>query len=281
MTHKQFTYDDYMETVEAIRARTHYRPTIGLVLGSGLSSLADELHGADVIPTKSLPHWPPSTVEGHSGQLVIGRLHGHDVLIQQGRIHFYEGYTLPQVTLPVRVMKLLGIKTYILTNAAGGLNPAFSVGDLMLITDHIGFVGMTGSNPLFGPNEDRFGPRFPDMTFAYDRELQQVARDAASQVGFALQEGVYGWISGPNFETPAEIRFLHAAGADAVGMSTVPSVIVARHAGMRVLGISTITNVAPHHPEPDHVTSHEEVMETGAIVVPRLRALLEEVVRRL
>jgi purine-nucleoside phosphorylase len=281
MTHKQFTYDDYMETVDAIRSRTRYRPTIGLVLGSGLSSLADDMDGADVIATESLPHWPRSTVEGHSGRLVFGRLRGHDVLIQQGRIHFYEGYTLQQVTLPVRVMKLLGIDTYILTNAAGGLNPAFSVGDLMLITDHIGFVGMTGSNPLFGPNDERFGPRFPDMTFAYDRGLQQVARDAAAQVGFSLREGVYGWISGPNFETPAEIRFLHAAGADSVGMSTVPSVIVARHAGMRVLGISTITNVAPHHPQPDHVTSHEEVMETGAIVVPRLRALLEELVSRL
>jgi purine-nucleoside phosphorylase len=181
----------------------------------------------------------------------------------------------------MRVMQLLGIDTVILTNAAGGLNPTFAAGDLMLITDHIALAAMTGDNPLHGPNDDRFGPRFPDMTFAYDRGLQQLARDAAGALGNALHEGVYVWLTGPNFETPAEIRMLHALGADAVGMSTVPSVIVARHMGVRVLGISTITNVAPHQPEPDHETTHDEVIETGAIVVPRLRALLLEILKRL
>lgn len=276
-----FSYEQYMETVAAVQARTAFRPKIGLVLGSGLSALADDMDAADVIPYGELPHWPQSTVPGHSGRLVIGRLAGHDVVIMQGRAHYYEGYSLAQITLPVRVMHLLGVETYIVTNAAGGVNPAFDAGDLMLITDHINFMGMAGNSPLRGPNLDQFGTRFPDMTFPYDPALQDVARAAAAAVGLTLREGTYTWLAGPNFESPAEIRFLHAIGSDAVGMSTVPSVIVARHAGLRVLGISTITNVAPHHPRPDHQTTHEEVMETGNIVVPRLKALLQEILRRL
>ncbi len=276
-----FTLAHYQEAADAIRTRTKQRPTLGLVLGSGLSSLADGIPDADIIDYADIPHWPRSTVEGHSGRLVIGELQGHTVLIMQGRVHSYEGYTPQQITLPVRVMKLLGIETIILTNAAGGINPDFEAGDLMLITDHINWAGMTGLNPLKGPNVDYFGLRFPDMTFPYDPALCQLAREVAAEQEQTLREGVYTFLSGPNFESPAEIRMFHTLGVDAVGMSTVPSVTVARHAGMRVLGISSITNVAPHHPKPDHVTSHEEVMETGAIIVPRLMALLNGILQRL
>lgn len=276
-----FTIEQLHTTARAITERTAIRPRIGMVLGSGLSALADNIDGADVIPTAELPHWPRSTVEGHSGRLVLGELASQPVLIQQGRIHFYEGYSVHQVTLPVRVMRLLGVEILIVTNAAGGLNPTFAAGDLMLIRDHISFPGLAGVNPLRGPNLASFGPRFPDMTFAYDPDLRALAHEAALENDLRLQEGVYAWIGGPNFETPAEIRFLHQAGADAVGMSTVPSVIVARHAGMRVLGISTITNVAQHFPSPTHVTTHEEVIETGNIVVPRLRRLLLTLLGRL
>lgn len=276
-----YTLEQYQAAADAILARTHHRPTVGIVLGSGLSSLADGIPDADVIDYAEIPHWPRSTVQGHSGRLVIGRLEGQTVLIMQGRSHTYEGYEPHTTTLPMRVMRLLGVEVLIITNAAGGLNPAFVPGDLMVITDHIGWAAMAGVNPLRGHNLDFFGPRFPDLTFAYDRDLQRIAHSAAATLGFALREGVYMWITGPNFETPAEIRMLHRLGGDAVGMSTVPEVIVARHAGMRVLAVSTITNVAPHHPAPDHVTDHEEVLETGRIVVPRLSALLRAILQQL
>lgn len=272
--------EQYEAAAEYITSQTFRRPKIALVLGSGLSSLADEFEDADIINTEDIPYWPKSTVEGHAGRLVLGILEGQEVLIMQGRIHSYEGYDPQEITLPIRVMKVMGIETVILTNAAGGINPNFEAGDLMLITDHINWVGMAGMNPLKGENLDVFGTRFPDMTFAYDRELNQIARDVAAAEGIGLREGVYTWLSGPNFETPAEIRMFHVLGADAVGMSTVPSVLVARHAGMRVLGISTITNIAPHHPDPDHVTSHEEVMETGLIVVPKLKALIRGILAK-
>jgi purine-nucleoside phosphorylase len=275
-----YQLSDYQTAAETIRGRTTFRPKIGLVLGSGLSSLADTIPNADIIDYADIPNWPRSTVEGHSGRLVLGALEGQSVLIMQGRVHTYEGYSAHDVTFPIRVMKLLGIETVILTNAAGGLNPAFHAGDLMLITDHINWVGMAGLNPLKGQNDTNFGVRFPDMTFAYDRELQKLAREAARETGVDLREGVYTWLSGPNFETPAEIRMLYRLGSDAVGMSTVPSVIVARHAGMRVLGISTITNVAPHHPSPDHETTHDEVIETGKIVVPKLITLLRGILQK-
>ena len=274
-----FTLEQYQAAADAIQARTKHKPTIGLVLGSGLSSLADAIPNADIIDYADIPNWPRSTVEGHSGRLVIGELEGKSVLIMQGRVHSYEGYDLHQVTLPARVMHLLGIDTIMLTNAAGGINPDFKAGDLMLITDHINWVGMGGLNPLKGPNMDAFGTRFPDVTFAYDRELSQLARDVAASNGIGLREGTYTFLSGPNFETPAEIRMLHVMGCDAVGMSTVPTVLVARHAGMRVLGFSTITNVAPHNPHPDHVTNHEEVMETGALVVPKLTKLVQGILQ--
>ena len=264
-----------------IRNRTRYEPTIGLVLGSGLNDLAEAVTYPDIIPSEQIPHWPQSTVQGHQGRLVIGRLEDKTVLVMQGRVHFYEGYSPNHITLPVRVMQILGIETLILTNAAGGINETFTPGDLMLLKDHLNIPGMAGHNPLRGPNEDSFGPRFPDMVTPYDQELRQMAHEIAAEAGFSLQEGVYGYVAGPNYETPAELRFLKIMGADAVGMSTVPSVLVARHAGMRVLGISTITNMALPDPPPGTVLSHEEVLETGKIVVPHLTALLHGIIRRL
>ena len=276
-----FTRAQYEETAQAIRERTAYRPKIALVLGSGLNQLADAIEDADIIPYGDLPNWPTATVHGHSGQLVVGKLEGQTVLVMQGRAHFYEGYSMDQIALPVRVMKMFGIETLILTNAAGGINQDFTPGDLMLITDHIGFVGLTGSNPLMGPNDDSIGPRFPDMSHPYDPELCQLARDVAASHNMQLQEGTYIHLSGPMFETPAEVRFLHLIGADATGMSTVPAVITARHAGIRVLGISSITNVHKFKASADTVTNHEEVLEVGKLIVPRLTKLLRGVLRQI
>lgn len=276
-----YTRKDIQATVAAIRSRCDVAPEVGMVLGSGLSSLADEVQDATRIPYEDLPNWPQSTVQGHSGRLVIGELEGRSVVIQQGRAHTYEGYSAHEVSFPVRVMHELGVETLIVTNAAGGVNPDFEAGDLMLIVDHIGWMGLAGNNPLSGPNDDTWGPRFPDMTFAYDREYIDIVRAIATEQGLGLREGVYTWLSGPSFETPAEIRMFHRLGIDAVGMSTVPEVIVARHMGMRVLGISTITNVAPHHPDPHHETTHDEVIETGRVVVPRLIKLLRAFLQRL
>lgn len=264
-----------------IRNRTRYQPTIGLVLGSGLNDLADAVEYPDIIPNNQIPHWPQSTVHGHHGRLVIGKLEDKTVLVMQGRVHFYEGYSPNHITLPIRVMQILGIKTLILTNAAGGINESFTPGDLMLLKDHLNIPGMAGNNPLRGPNDDSFGPRFPDMVTPYDVELRQMAHAIAAESGFSLQEGVYGYVAGPNYETPAELRFLQIMGADAVGMSTVPSVLVARHGGMRVLGVSTITNMALPDPPPGTVLSHDEVLETGKIAIPRLTTLLHGIIRQL
>ncbi len=269
------------EAADAIRRRTAYAPRIGLVLGSGLSSLADAVMDADILPFAALPHWPTSTVAGHSGRLVLGTLEEKPVLVMQGRVHFYEGYSMSQITMPVRVMQRLGIDTLILTNAAGGLNPDFLAGDLMLINNHINFLGLAGNNPLRGPNDDTVGPRFPDMTAPYDPELRSLAHNVAASQDITLREGTYAYVAGPSYETPAELRFLLTVGADAVGMSTVPSVVVARHGGMRVLGISTITNLATPDPAPGQETSHQEVLEVGRIVVPRLTRLIHGILQRL
>jgi purine-nucleoside phosphorylase len=269
------------EAATAVRQLTRYQPTIGLVLGSGLSGLADEIEAPDVIPFEAIPHWPVSTVQGHSGRLVIGQLEGKTVLVQQGRAHFYEGYSPAQITLPVRVMRALGIQTIILTNAAGGINRNFSAGDLMLIKDHINFVGLAGNNPLRGPNDETVGPRFPDVTNAYTPALRELAQETAVSLNLTLHEGVYAYVAGPSFETPAELRFLHMVGADAVGMSTVPTVIVAAHAGMRVLGISSITNKAILDPATGAEVSHEEVLEIGKIIVPRLTQLIHGILPKL
>lgn len=269
------------EAANAIRSRTNHHPRVGLILGSGLSSLADEVEEADVIPYSEIPQFPTSTIVGHAGRLVIGRLAEQTVMVMQGRTHYYEGYSMQRITIPVRVMQILGIHTLFVTNAAGGINPGFRPGDLMLITDHINLIGMAGLNPLRGPNLDEFGPRFPDMSQAYDPVLQATARRVAASLGFTLQAGVYMCLAGPTFETPADIRFLRTIGADAVGMSTVPEVTVARYGGIRVMGISGISNVAIVDPSEDRKTTHEEVLEAGKIIVPRLVALLKGVLREL
>jgi purine-nucleoside phosphorylase len=276
-----FTRVQYEGAAAIIRNRSRYQPTVGLILGSGLNRLADEVTHADTIAYNQIPHWPISTVAGHEGRLILGRLEGKVVLVLQGRSHYYEGYNLAQITLPVRVMQILGIQTLIVTNAAGGLNDTFVPGDLMLLNDHLNLLGLGGQNPLRGPNDESAGPRFPDMTRPYDPELRQIAHETAAANGYEMREGVYAYVAGPSYETPAELRYLRLIGADAVGMSTVPEVIVARHAGMRVLGISTITNLALPDPPADYTLSHEEVLQTGRQVIPRLIQLIHGVVRRL
>ena len=270
----EFTLAHYEEAAAAIRARTAHRPTVGLVLGSGLGALAQQIAEADRIPYAEIPHFPVSTVAGHAGRLVIGKLAGVTVCAMQGRFHFYEGYSLAQVTLPIRVMRQLGIQTLILTNAAGGVNRDFAVGDLMLIEDHINLVGMAGHNPLIGPNLDEFGTRFPPMNRAYTQQVRQLTQQVATDIGLPLQRGVYTFVAGPNFESPAEIRFLRTIGSDAVGMSTVPEAIVAHHAGLAVLAISTITNLCIDVVDAEAQPSHEEVQAAGQIIVPRLTQLL-------
>jgi purine-nucleoside phosphorylase len=269
------------EARRAIGAQVRQRPAIGLVLGSGLGSLADEIQERVVVPYDTIPNWPRSTVPGHHGQLVLGTLEGQPVIAQQGRAHFYEGYAMQQVTFPIRVMVALGIDTLILTNAAGGLDPAYRVGDVMCIEDHINFPGMAGHNPLTGPNEESLGPRFVGMSQAYDRRLRALATEVAGRHGLQLRHGVYVGLAGPNFETPAEIRMLRILGAHAVGMSTVHEVLVARHAGVRVLAFSGITNVAIDTVDTDQDADHEEVLEAGKIIVPRLAGLVRGILRAL
>jgi purine-nucleoside phosphorylase len=272
------TRDDFEAAAAAVRARTAHQPRIGIVLGSGLGGLAEAVESADIVSAADIPHWPSSTVQGHVGRLVIGQLEGQPVLVQQGRAHYYEGHTAQKATLPIRVMQLLGVEAVILTNAAGGINPDFVPGDVMLITDHINFMGMAGVTPLRGPNDPSLGPRFPDMSQAYDRELQRLAVDVADETNVALRRGVYVCLGGPSFETPADLRFLRLAGADAVGMSTVPETIVARHGGLRVLGFSGISNAA--NLDGSTVTTHEEVLAAGQVIVPKLMTLVRGVLRR-
>jgi purine-nucleoside phosphorylase len=250
-------------------------------LGSGLNPLAEAVENVQWIPYEEIPHFPRPTVEGHVGRLGIGSLEGASVMVMQGRVHFYEGYSMQQVVFPIRVMQVMGIEILIVTNAAGGINPAYRPGDLMLISDHINLIGMTGNNPLYGPNDSTLGPRFPDMSQAYDHELRRLARSVAREQDLPLREGVYVGLSGPSFETPADIRFLRLIGADAVGMSTVPEVTVARHGGIRVMGVSGISNVALAGPEVAQAASHEEVLAAGQQIVPRLTALMCGVLRRL
>lgn len=275
------TRADYDAAANHIARHTPQRPTIGLVLGSGLSSLADTLTHADKIPYDQIPHWPVSTVHGHQGQLVMGQLEGHTVAVLQGRSHFYEGYSPQQITFPIRVLQLMGVKTLIVTNAAGGMNPTFKPGDLMLIRDHVNLPGMAGFSPLRGPNDETLGARFPDMTEPYSARLRQIAQAAAAEHHIPLHEGVYTCVAGPSYETPAELRFLRTIGGDAVGMSTAPEVVVARHARIEVLGISTITNLALPDPPPGTLLSHEEVITMGKLVIPRLTTLILAVLRRL
>lgn len=274
---KTFTRADYQHVADYIAGATQHRPTVGLILGSGLGGLADSIQSADIFPYEQIPLWPQSTVKGHQGKLVIGTLEGQTVMALQGRFHFYEGYSAQEVTLPVQVMQAMGLRTLIVTNAAGGINKAFRAGDLMLINDQISLAGITGHNPLIGPNDDELGERFPSMTYSYDKKLRQLAHQVAEKNGFTLHDGVYVWLSGPMFETPAEIRMLRALGADAVGMSTAPEVIVARHAGMRVMGVSSITNECVDTLESDKQPNHLEVLEIGKTIVPRMTTLLRGV----
>lgn len=281
MSRDIFTREKYREAAEYIRSRTQHRPQIGLILGSGLNALADEVRDADRIAYADIPHFLRPSVEGHAGQLVLGQLSGHEVAILQGRVHAYEGHTQQEVTLPLRVLIELGIETLIVTNAAGGLNPTFRAGDLMLITDHIGLMAMTGNNPLWGPNDPSLGPRFPALNKAYDPALRRLAVKVAAGLGIELRQGVYVGLGGPAFETPAEVRFLRLIGGDATGMSTVPEVLVARHAGLRVLGLSGITNVAIDDPDSAEEANHEEVLAAGKTIGPKLMALLRGVLAAL
>ena len=264
----------YDAAVAAIRARTPVQPVVAIVLGSGLGALADDVAAATRVPYADIPGWKRSTVPGHAGELVVGTLSGKPVAVMKGRLHYYEGYEIADVAYPIRVFKAWGIDTVILTNACGGLNPAFKAGDLMVISDHINFMA---ANPLHGRNDDALGPRFPDMVGAYTEELRAIAH----QVDPDLREGIYVAVAGPNFETPAELRMLRGFGADAVGMSTVPEVLVARHMGMRILAISTVTDMATGIPGQIEHVSHEEVLAVADRAGKRLADVVKKIVARL
>ena len=273
------TVEEIDRAADTIRRKASLRPRLGMILGSGLGALADGVEQATRFDGRDIPGWPAASIVGHAGQVHVGRLEGQPVVVMQGRAHFYEGHSMARIGLPVRVMQRLGIEILIVTNAAGAVNPEFTPGELMLITDHLNLLGMAGQSPLRGPNLESFGPRFPDMSQAYDRPLLDLARQVARDQGLVLHEGVYAGLAGPSFETPADLRFLRAAGVDAVGMSTVPEVTVARHGGTRVLGISGISNKA--NLDGASATTHEEVLEAGQVLGPRLGELLRGVVRRL
>jgi purine-nucleoside phosphorylase len=283
------TYENAVEAAEFIKSKYPHAIDVAIVLGSGLGAFADEIENAVKIPYEQIPHFAKSTVEGHAGQLVLGELNGKHIAVQQGRFHFYEGYDMQQVMFPVRTFGRMGIGTVILTNAAGSTEPEFPPGTLMLITDHLNCMGV---NPLRGKNDERFGVRFPDMTEVYDRGLQQLANEEADAIAHErfekgrdeekidfLHRGVYCGLSGPTYETPSEVRMYRLLGANAVGMSTVPEAIAARHQGMKVLGISCITNFAAGMTGEN--INHEEVMETGARVAEVFKELLRRVISRI
>ncbi|KPL03633.1 MAG: purine nucleoside phosphorylase [candidate division Zixibacteria bacterium SM1_73] len=268
--------DAINQAVELIRGKTKFVPQIGVILGTGLGTLAEGINSETKISYKEIPHFPVSTVESHAGWLIFGELSGKKVVAMQGRFHYYEGYDMKQITFPVRVMKALGAKILVVSNACGGLNPLFKAGDIMVITDHINLLG---SNPLFGPNDDSLGPRFPDMYACYDPELISLAEKAALDLGIKLQKGVYVAVAGPNLETAAEYRFLRNIGADVVGMSTVPEVIVARHQDMEVLGFSLITDMGL--PDALKPTNLMEILKTAAKAEPLLKKIMTRVVEEM
>jgi purine-nucleoside phosphorylase len=274
-----FTTPQIQQMAELVRSRINKLPRVGLILGSGLGSLAEAIPNPIQVAYSSLPGFPVSTVEGHAGQFVFGDLEEQPVMIMQGRFHYYEGYSMAEVTLPVRVMQVLGIEVLVVTNAAGAVNPNFEPGEVMLITDHLNLIGMGGLSPLRGPNLAEFGPRFPDMGRAYDRALAEMARQVAKEQGIELREGVYAGLAGPSFETPADLRFLRGIGVDAVGMSTVPEVTIARHGGTRVIGLSGISNKA--NLDGNTLTTHEEVLGAGRLIVPKLERLVRGILARL
>ena len=279
-TAKYILRGDFMDLSEQLHLasdfilkKTKYKPEIGLILGSGLGSLADSIEDPEFYSYEDLPHFPTSTVEGHAGRLVIGMLNGKCVIAMQGRFHYYEGYSLNEVTFPVRVMKLLGISKLIVTNAAGSVNVDYKPGDLMVITDHL---NLSGNNPLIGKNIEEFGPRFPDMSNAYNTELIGKVLEISKKLNLDVKSGVYAMMSGPSYETPAEIRMLRILGANAVGMSTVPEVIIANHCGIKTVGISCLTNMAAGIlAQP---LNHEEVMETSTKVREKFISLMKEII---
>jgi purine-nucleoside phosphorylase len=261
------------EAMQFIRSKTEFVPKTGIILGTGLGALVEEINVVQDISYQDIPHFPISTVESHAGKLIFGYLGGKNVMAMQGRFHYYEGYDMKQVTFPVRVMKALGVTTLVVSNACGGLNPQFKAGDIVVITDHINLLG---SNPLFGPNDNTLGPRFPDMCYCYDPDLIQLAENVALNLGLKLHKGVYVAVAGPNLETAAEYRFLRAIGADVVGMSTVPEVIVARHQGTKVLGFSLITDMGL--PDALKPTNLAEILATAARSEPVLKRIISRVV---
>lgn len=275
-----YNYDDYKETALFLEYRARMQPILAIICGSGLGGLADLIEDKTVIPYEDIPRFPRSTVPGHAGKLVFGVLWGVKCVCMQGRFHLYEGYTVQQVTYPVRVFALMGCKTLIVTNAAGGLNNSYEVGDVMIIKDHINMPGFAGQNPLCGPNDERFGVRFPCMSDAYDRDLREYIRNMAGRCNPRMHEGVYCMLAGPSFETVAECRLLQTLGADAVGMSTVPEVLVARHCGMRVLGLSLITNKVVTNYDTTEKANHEEVLKTTERMTESLQSLVCEFICR-
>lgn len=280
---KSIVVDEFMQAdaaaqyvLDRVKEKGLPVPALAVVLGSGLGDFADDLTDSVAIPYENIPHFPRSTAIGHAGKLVVGKLGRVTIAAMQGRVHQYEGYTCKQASFPVRVFGRMGLKALILTNAAGGINPEYGQGALVLLSDHI---NLQGANPLSGPNEERFGPRFPDMTEAYSKEYRQIAKDEARNLGIDLYEGVYVALAGPSYETPAEIRYLRTIGADLVGMSTVPEVIVARHMGVKVMAISCVTNMAAGLS--NQTINHQEVLETGQRVRGKFLALLTAVIPRI
>lgn len=262
------------KATEFIKEKSGFEPEIGIILGTGLGSLGDYIEEATVIDYSDIPEFPVSTVFGHAGRLILGYLEGKKVVAMQGRFHYYEGYTMQEATIPVRVMKLLGIKLLIASNACGGLNPAFNAGDIMIITDHINFMG---TNPLIGSNLDEFGPRFPDMSEVYDRRMVEKLQSVAAEQGIKIHKGVYGAVSGPNYSTKAELTMMIRLGSDTIGMSTVPEAIVARHCGLKVAGISCITDMAI--PDTMVAPTHEEIVKVAESVKPRFVNLVKQFVK--
>jgi purine-nucleoside phosphorylase len=268
--------DQMNAAVEFIRRNTALQPEVGIVLGTGLGELAGEIEKETELSYQDIPHFPISTVETHAGKLIFGTLAGRTVVAMQGRFHYYEGYSMQQITFPIRVMKILGIKTLVISNAAGGMNPLYRKGDIMIMDDHINLLG---DNPLIGPNEDSFGPRFPDMSEPYSEELKALAEEIALEEKIKVRRGVYVAVSGPNLETKAEYRFLRNIGADVVGMSTIPEVIVARHADIKVFGVSVVTDECfPDALEPANV---EDIIRTANEAQPRLTLLMKKVIAKL
>jgi purine-nucleoside phosphorylase len=273
------TLGDIDRAADFVRRQAKVQPRVGLILGSGLGAVAEAVEDGVRLEGRAVPGWPAASIEGHAGLLHLGRLDGQPVFVMQGRAHYYEGHSMSRIGLPVRVMQRLGVEILIVTNAAGAVHPEFSPGELMLIVDHLNLVGMAGQSPLRGPNLEEFGPRFPDMSQAYDRQLMDLARSVAREQGVSLREGIYACLAGPSFETPADLRFLRSVGVDAVGMSTVPEVTVARHGGTRVLGLSGISNKA--NLDGATPTTHEEVLAAGKILGPKVSGLVRGVLRRL